>query len=112
MDARRLLAYLKVLPLLHHHHVKLGFDAIKQSTVDPSSFQDLVSAQVPFVQELVKALKTFYNYFESFWMKRLENGEYSWYRMEQSTDNPLESLHHTLNSLITKNPDPTSFIRN
>lgn len=84
-------------------YIEPGYEIIKSATITPS--------ETEIDQPLTEALQKFYNYFETNWLHRFESGEYSWHRSIQSTNNPIEAMHHIINSMISKNPDSSSLMR-
>ena len=88
--------------------IDLGYKSIRQATITPEELQPYVSYKE--VKDLQDALKKFYAYFEKQWLKKFQDGEVSWYRLTEQTDNPLESFHHWVNLYSPKNPHPNGFI--
>lgn len=103
-----MLKYLKVLPLLPTTDIPVGFTQIMQSTIMSQELDG--KKHIPIVKTLMEKLQSFESYYKKEWYDEFIKGRYSWHRMDQSTDNPLESYHRLLNDNCVKNPDGATFV--
>ncbi|XP_057325107.1 uncharacterized protein LOC130667497 [Microplitis mediator] len=83
------------LPLFPPNLIEQAYSVIKEEAIN--DFGDMFN--------------TFFDYFESFWLRQITPAGFSVYGMRSDrTNNHLESYHSNLNGRLQKHPSPNAFI--